>query len=570
MIQAAFVLICIVLFSLLLVYCISNHKIKSIANKYPLEVCVLLYYNDISELKILTMPYCDRKIVLSFAREDYKQWRELREEIEIIKGSYPEALFSFIKENCPDVFSQSRIQSKYLHPQESRYDKELLDDLIECLNFQEVQLIVKESAQNWEKRTVVLVEAKEIALKYRNGIKSFIKIHPGNTGNIQLVQNKKEIIELEKQFQSFLMYFNWYSRQKSFSEDFFKNYETTFNSKHYKYDVKFRHPDQFSNLRDSSFPLYITTYYPFAEFSPKLDSEYIERSSTAKQLKERQSSIKKECYDEMFALIQEAGTKYDSKILVVICNSGPYHLSQETIDYQYSHIIEKVVESSYDWCYSSDFFDNYKETDEEYEAVFFMDFMTKNESIFENCEYFLSHFKKHIPCIGYFPVTKELSEDELQEIYKNGERERERKRREEQERKKREEEEERNRIEQQRREDKAFIKFQFSRVTKHPFYSYVAITNTLIGNATQADIVIKKWLDPDCHCRFYCTNGSYVYTLDGETYYDLPFVGNSQNIDDVVDYTYKLFKEMGVLSNFKNCGAEAIDYMNDHRILAYH
>ena len=58
----------------------------------------MLYYNDISELKILTMPYCDRKIVLSFAREDYKQWRELREEIEISEYDRLNALKQALEE----------------------------------------------------------------------------------------------------------------------------------------------------------------------------------------------------------------------------------------------------------------------------------------------------------------------------------------------------------------------------------------------------------------------------------------------------------------------------------------
>ena len=45
---------------------------------------------------------------------------------------------------------------------------------------------------------------------------------------------------------------------------------------------------------------------------------------------------------------------------------------------------------------------------------------------------------------------------------------------------------------------------------------------------------------------------------------------NSRNVDDLARYTYLLFKEMGLLKEFKNKGKNAIEFMNEKGFLAKH
>jgi hypothetical protein len=125
--------------------------------------------------------------------------------------------------------------------------------------------------------------------------------------------------------------------------------------------------------------------------------------------------------------------------------------------------------------------------------------------------------------------------------------------------------------------DKKFIKEQFLRVNKNPFFSYYAITNTLIGEAGNSDKIKKVWLSDDKKFsvvkrdKDVANHITCKFSTDYEANYaDFSRPGEYSNIDDVVNFTYDLFLAMGLLQQFKQYGAKAIDKMNALYCLAYH
>ncbi len=125
-------------------------------------------------------------------------------------------------------------------------------------------------------------------------------------------------------------------------------------------------------------------------------------------------------------------------------------------------------------------------------------------------------------------------------------------------------------------DDVAFIKSLFLKVNRHSFYSYLAITNTLIGEAGGSLSTKEKWLTNPRKYYFKIIKSkdgviSGQYSFDGgESYSDLSIKGNPRDINDVSRYTYLLFNKMGVLKEFEAKGRDAVEYINERRFLADH
>ena len=120
------------------------------------------------------------------------------------------------------------------------------------------------------------------------------------------------------------------------------------------------------------------------------------------------------------------------------------------------------------------------------------------------------------------------------------------------------------------------IRQQFLRVEKHPFYRYIAIINTLISENCASDKIRPIWIPSqlndslsvkinivgsDVKCTFYykgIRETSFVFSCD------------TNNIDDVVDFSYELLDRLGLIGSFISNGAKAIDEINKRTLLKYH
>jgi hypothetical protein len=185
-------------------------------------------------------------------------------------------------------------------------------------------------------------------------------------------------------------------------------------------------------------------------------------------------------------------------------------------------------------------------------GVFVLDFITSNEELISNCKFIIEHFNKSVPLIGYYSMIKEYDEEELLSLAKGNER-----------------------FLNSEENDIEFIKKCLLQVRKHSYFSYLAIPNTWIGEASHAELTKRKWLDNPAQYDFKTTDKegciSGKYSIDGgKNYKDIFVVGDKFDIDDIAQFTYILLKEMGVLPQFKENGHKAIEYMNTEECLAHH
>lgn len=121
--------------------------------------------------------------------------------------------------------------------------------------------------------------------------------------------------------------------------------------------------------------------------------------------------------------------------------------------------------------------------------------------------------------------------------------------------------------------DMEFIKNQFKRIEKNKFFWYITITNTLIGNASLAKSVKPLWLDNPQKYIFKTQNlkQPHRYSIDGGiTFTDFPYDTATDSLENAVEYTYRLFSAMGLMTLFREKGKIAIDYMVDNECLKYH
>lgn len=198
-------------------------------------------------------------------------------------------------------------------------------------------------------------------------------------------------------------------------------------------------------------------------------------------------------------------------------------------------------------------------------GIFILDFITSNEELKNNCKLIIEHFNKSVPLVGYYSLEKEYDEVELKKIAET------------------QEgylvntndteedifEDEEAEIEKEDIEDiKQFIKDSILRVTKASRYSYLTIPNGIIGSAVGAENTKRTWLsNPDNYIFKTKKKPGYIageYSLNGgDSFKDLSIKGDPFNIDDVTNFTYLLFNEMGVLDTFKRNGYLAISHMNE-------
>jgi TPR repeat protein len=119
------------------------------------------------------------------------------------------------------------------------------------------------------------------------------------------------------------------------------------------------------------------------------------------------------------------------------------------------------------------------------------------------------------------------------------------------------------------------IRQQFLRVEKDPYYSYFDIFNTLIcksNNSSSNNIIRSIWIPSEIDNQMsvkIAIKGKIVECTYSQNGVASSFTHscNSRNIEDVVELTYELFNRLGLVGYFISNGAEAINKMNEMKVL---
>lgn len=526
----------------------KRRLLKYVKENCRIQAAMLLDKKEIAADYAFTSE--DIKIIEKIPLEEWRHWRWQIDMAEGIAAEYPTVFFEYIREYFPQVLRRK--------PSANR--------IIESLLPEELSLIITEPDDKWKKRIEINQKAYSIKQSFKEGYETYCEITRNDSPKpAEIFSNHYKIADLQKAYEQSLIYKAWGKRQENFDEKYYEICKTCrANDGRLTYQVEFTHYDKYNKRVYSKFKIwqgFVESYsYEYEDLQPS------HMKACRKNLPEflkKERHFKDSVYDGIYNIIESVSNMQESKPLIVFVCSSIHKCSQDTYDYHYKYLRKKLVSDSYETINMESITDIHK--DNEYKSVIIIDFITNNYDMKNNCRLIAEYFTKKQPCIAYYSLLKKYTKEEMKKFYRNSTTK-----------------DEQNGLVKQTPPPSPksnatieFIKSQFQRVNKHPFFSYIAITNTLIGEAAHAEEVKKQWLtNPSVYqVRIYCpkTHIEAQYSIDGgKNYTSFNVKSDSSSLDDVVEFTYRLFKSMGVLSLFSEKGSKAIDYMNRYGFLSTH
>ena len=542
-----------------------NSRVESVLKKHWLRAVILLNRTKKpSSIKELSKE--EKKMLLSLSDEEWDEWENLIRDCLGIAKDYPNA-FDDLLSGFWDSIQKRDYFVKNQKAGKSRIENH--DVAITTLFLDEVRLITNEPKANLEKKEERHKAILMIQKQYPKGYKSYCdNLKEGTPTDFDIIRDVNSIIELQKVYEEHNAFRGWEKRQETFCATY-RNIldEVRAQDGKYIYDVPYQ-KISLSGLMDSShFKIWqgFREHYSNCMLDKQIDS-FRKKHEHISLFRNRTRYFVDRVYDGLFEVISRIDSAIDGDTLTVFVTRNSLNWSSETFDYHYQHLRKTLNETEHPWCNINELFD-LKEK-EQYKAVLVIDFITSNQELRNNSGLVIESFKKKIPLIGYYSLFKEYDQDELLEL--------------------------KNLLKSDKPskpkkvrvmppsppefnddEEIAYIKNLLSQIVKHPFYTYLALPNALVGEAVGAEETKKRWIDNPERYGFktkdYKGKIGGEFTCDGErTWHDLVLEGDTFNIDDVAHYTFLLFKAMGLLGQFRKKGANAVAYMNQMGYLATH
>ena len=570
--KIALIIILVIVLAIVLLTMFRRYTTKnmynSILRNYRREVEVLLNSQEIPDFN-----HIDRELrnkILSFPAKDWQDWGELLKSARRIAYSHPEVFLDYLGEYFPEVKSRKccRYEKFLFNSAQSK-----CESLIEAMTLEELRLINSETEENWLYRESMQRKLSELRQEFPEGYSLFCNIH--NNDKISpsdIFKRKREIIELQKQSDIAKSYEGWEERQKQFSETFYNSCKTTIpNNGRFIYNIPFNKPLPDGSYSRSSFILWQTFYKAFSFANVEFSSFNNNILEWIPKFKTSDAYYQTSEYEGIYELIKYLKDSLCEAPLIILMNQTSLNWMQDAYDYHYEFIKEKFLSNGFQIVEYTNLH-KINSSNISFKFILVIDFITTNKDLFDNSRLIIEYFTNETPCIGYYSILKEYSEEEVKKFYPV---------------KTAQIEEDNAEIGQSKHgqlSDKknnneediiGFIESEFKRVRKHPYFSYLAITNSLIGEAAGADKIKAQWLDNpekfNISIKTKENNGilEVDYTLDeGKTLYNFKCTDlRKSSFNDTVKFTYLLFKKMGVLQSFLEHGQNAIDFMNDHGYL---
>lgn len=554
--KIALAFVAVIVFAAITIFVVKRqrktNRIKSLLNKHSGKIKVLLDLDrtpskaELSEDDIVT--------ILSLSENDWEEWSYLLKRAHEIGNNYPDTVFEFIN----DFISNARKRKCFKKDiKQSKNVQRIVSVAIDSMLLDELRLIDADTDEAWKQKEKLREKASQIREKYPEGFKTYCDFKKNiKPTHAEVISDKGRIIELQSLYEKSIKYEGWEERQNVFCSAFWQILKDVRpQDGRYYYFVPFNKPTKRGTLVESKFKVWQGFCESFSSFLlDRQTNSFKEKYERLEAFKNRHRYFYDRVYEEIYEIIKKYAEKVEGNLYVILIDKCKRAWSSVTYDYHYRHIRELLQESDFHTC-------NYSELptiadDGNIDGIFILDCVTSNDELMNNCKLIIEHFKSSVPFIGYYSMNKEYDEEELVELaeenegcLKNDEGDEE--------------------------TDISFIKNCLLQVNKHQFYTYVAIPNTWIGEATWSKPTKEKWLhNPDQYDFRVKDKQNYIsgeYSIDGgNSYQELSILGSDKSVDDVAHYTYLLFKEMGVLDEFKRKGHHAIEFMNSVGSLGHH
>lgn len=548
----AIALIVAVIIATIVYFIIKNNekrsRIVSILKSHPVLSMVLLDCENVPVVSTVTDEQSNK--LLSLSDGEWEEWEILTVKVKNLADKYPHTLYDFISESfpkCKDRLNYKK-EIELFTPIPQR-----VKIAVASLFLDELRQIDADSENVWKERDTFRVIATKIRQKYPDGFNTYCDIHKEESPQDRVIVNdKKHIAELQKLYDESKSYEGWEKKQEKFSSVFWQILEDIRSQDgRYTYDVSFNKPTRNGTLVESRFKVWQGFCESFSAcLLDKQTETFLQRYNEIEKFKNHSVYFKDSVYENIFSIINRFNDKIKGNLYVFFVNKCSFDFPDNAYDYHYKHLRELIDHSEINWYNLSELplvNDNGK-----IGGVFVFDFITSNEDLRCNCKFIIEHFRLSVPYIGYYSMEKEYDEQELLELAKKKD----------------------GYLNFEERDIK-YIKKCLLKIHKHSFFSYLAIPNTWVGEARDSEGVKERWLDNPTKYNFKTKDEagriSGVYSIDGGlSYEDISIEGDVFDVDDTAKFTYLLFKNMGILSQFKKKGKKVVDYMNEQGMLAYH
>ena len=512
-----------------------------------------------------------KRLIASLTDSEWEEWEELIVKVLAIANAFPATFDEFLKECYPDIPKRNI----YKEPSSKNSPvKTSLPNKIECLTLYELRSIESEPKDVWEKRNQERIEASTLLNKCSESAKDYIRLRETSfVSSAEILRNKERILNKQKRYHEYHIFDGWEKKQESFCSDIWNvNKKFLPNNGRYTYMVPFQKPKLDGTLEVSEFKIwqFFNSSCSFC-IQEEQTEQYKDMLKKIPEFANRERFYYDSVYDRVYSFIEGTTNTLAEKPLIIFITSNSKNWSNDTFDYHYKHLRSRLDEDEYTWCNLNDIQSINENT--VYKSVMIIDFVSTNEEMKKNSAYVIEFFKQSIPFICYYSMIKEYDESEFKKILGDI------KKKEKKvvvKAKEPEIKEKEPLLEAYMLQNRIFVKQQFERVVKHSFYSYMAITNSLIGEAQGASDIMPIWLTNHTKYKFRTkrVGGNKIagsYSVDGgKSYIDLIMNGDSGSLDDQVNYATLLFYRMGVIDQFLKNGHKAIDALNVGEFLRYH
>lgn len=516
---------------------------KAISNHNQL-VCALVQKAQIDKTTVFSED--EEQKIITMTEEDWKEW-----ESQIVNQyKYFSAnsflVNDFIMEYFPNLFERAlfKLFSKRMSKSEAA---------IRSLTFEEIQILISMSDDDWKKRREKLTKINHIINNNPDGIKTYKEIHKisGILSNSVLLREQYTIEHLQGYFIQAQNLTDWEKKQNDFS----KQYRSHIREWHpscgfYTYKIPYRRMQKDGSYTQSSYCVWQSFNASYSNYHLDEQPEsLINFNKKIYEFKSRTRYYYDHVYIKVFDIIRNIETISEDKPLVVFINNCIYDWSKDTYDFHYRYLKSVLEQNQYTY---TDIDNLYKLAKEQiFSCVMIIDFITTNKELSTNCNLILDYFKDNTPVIGYHSIIKEYSEKEILDLI---------------EQENTDKDNEQNSIQ--------YVKTLFLKVNKNDYFLYFAIINVLIGQANCSDEIKKTWLrNPDA---IYVDGDSkdgiikFTYSINGNDKQTFSMKGDGNSIDDVSKFSYLFLKETGLWQQFKENGHKAIDKMNTLDVLAHY
>jgi len=536
---------------------ISKHikETKRLYRKHRQKVCALLDVKEIKSFEDLSDEDVDKLITLS--DDEWQEWDYLLKKA-MVWADNNHALFNdYVDEFYPQIKSRNSYNSStgknmaIINGFSSNSSTGRIFTIINSLTLDELRNLCSETDHSWSHRAALIEKVKDIESKYPEGLKLFRSKHqsPSKSDivrNLKLIQNYQALDDQHN------LYLEWEEKQKRFSNNYYNRIrEFRKRDGRYKYKFQIKEPQADGSFIDKNVEVWQGFVQSFGQYQLANSRNYfIDRLKELPEFKDKSRLFIDQVYDEIKGLVHEYSN--ESTALVVFITKNKYQWAEDVYEYHYRKLKNRLVEDETDFCDLEDL-PQYCSKDSKYEYVIIFDLITTNDELINNCALVANFFSNILPCFGYYSLLKEYSFDELKKFKK---------------------EEYTLLTKSNYQKELDYIKNLFKLVNKNPYFSWFAITNTIIGSAHGSENVKECWLinSEEYNVKPQDKDGfiSVTYNVpDCPHDSEFTLIGDKNNLDDVVRFTYELLSLMGIYDQFKENGQIAIEYINNHGYLRH-